>query len=355
MSGVLSSRDGFPDASGATTPHRVVIRAVGGLEEIGWEEAPITKPEAGQVRVRVEFAGAAFGDVLLRRGVAGGRFPVTPGYDFVGLVEAVGPGANHFPPGARVVGFPGTGGQQDYFCGPETDLASVPEGIAPEKAVAAVLNYLTAYQLLTRAVGLKAGDTAFVYGLAGGLGSAMRQVAKPLGIKLYGTASPARLAQARDGATAFDRSRPDWPASALRVCPEGFDAVFDPVGGASLNRSYRLLSRRGTLAMIGSASSIQGSGSVRVGMVGTILRFALLKLRPDRRHARIVLVEGPTKNSERFRTDMAVLFRWMSEGVIDPHVQTILPLRDAATAQAMLESGDVAGKIVLRSRAERPC
>ena len=327
----------------------MVIRAAGGLEQIGWEEAPITEPGAGQVRVRVEMAGAAFGDVLLRRGVAGGRFPATPGYDLIGVVEAAGPGANRFQPGTRVVGFPGKGGQQDYICIPETELAPVPEGVASEKAVAAVLNYLTAYQLLTRSAGLKKGDRAFVYGLAGGLGSAVRQVAKPLGIRLYGTASPHRLAEANDGATAFDRSRPDWPSSARLACPAGFDAVFDPIGGASLNRSYRLLSRRGTLAMIGSASSVQGLGSARLGMVGTILRFALLKLRPGGRHVRIVLVEGPKKNPERFRTDMAILFRWLSEGVIDPHVQTILPLKDAAKAQAMLESGDAAGKIILRN------
>ena len=64
---------------------------------------------------------------------------------------------------------------------------------------------------------------------------------------------------------------------------------------------------------------------------------------------RIVLVEGPKKNSERFRTDMATLFRWLSEGAIDPRVQTILPLKDAAKAQAMLERGDAVGKIVLRN------
>lgn len=60
-------------------PHAVVIRAAGGLDQIGWEDVPASLPQAGEVLIRVEAAGAAFGDVLLRRGVAGGRFPATPG------------------------------------------------------------------------------------------------------------------------------------------------------------------------------------------------------------------------------------------------------------------------------------
>lgn len=329
--------------------HRVIIRAAGGLEKIGWEEVPIVKPQDGEVLVRVEMAGAAFGDVLLRRGVAGSRFPVTPGYDFVGIVEVLGRGATRFKVGARVVGFPGQAGQQEYVCLSENELAPVPEGVVPEKAVASVLNYLTALQLLTRS-SLKPGDTAFVYGLAGGLGGAMRQVARPLGVKLYGTASPNRLAEANEGATAFDRSKPDWPAEARRACPDGFDAVFDPIGGASLNRSYGLLSHKGILVMIGAASSVQGSGNARVGVLGTVLRLALLKLRPGSRRARIFMVEGPKRNPAGFQSDMTKLFQWLGDGTIDPLVYTVLPLKEARKAQELLERGNASGKIILVSK-----
>ena len=138
-------------------PHAVVIRASGGLEQIRWETVPAPVPQEGEVLVRVEAAGAAFGDVLLRRGVAGGRFPVTPGYDLVGVVETLGPGAARFKVGDRVAAFPGKGGQQEQIRLPESGLLAVPPGVGAEKAAATILNYLTAYQLMTRAVPLAPG------------------------------------------------------------------------------------------------------------------------------------------------------------------------------------------------------
>ena len=329
-------------------PHKVVIRAAGGLEQIGWEAGPAPVPQRGEVLIRVEAAGAAFGDVLLRRGVAGGRFPVTPGYDLVGIVERLGPGAARFKVGDRVAGLPGRGAQQELICLLEAGLLAVPPSVTAEKAAATILNYLTAYQLLTRAAPLKPGQSAFVYGLAGGLGSAMRQVAAQLGLSLYGTASPSRLKEASEGATAFDRSDSEWPQAARRECPEGFDAVFDPLGGASLNRSYELLSRSGSLVVIGAASSIQGTSAPRLGVVGTLARFAWLKAYPDARHLQIFLVQGAKRSPERFQRELETLFQWLAAGNIDPRIHAALPLRDARAAQDMLERGEVSGKIILK-------
>ncbi len=101
--------------------------------------------------------------------------------------------------------------------------------------------------------------------------------------------------------------------------------------------------------MIGSASSVQGSGDARLGVLGTVLRFASLKLRLGARHARIVLMDGPKKDQDRFRADMAMLFQWLREGVINPHIQVVLPLKDARKAQELLQAGDVAGKVVLKA------
>lgn len=327
--------------------HKVSIRAAGGLEQIVWVEAAVPTPAEGEVLVRVEAAGAAFGDVLLRRGVAGGRFPVTPGYDLVGVVEALGLGTGRFRVGDRVVGFPGQGAQQERVCVPELELAAVPLSVSPEMAVAAVLNYHTALQLLTRDARLKPGDSAFLYGLAGGLGGAVRDVAAQLGVRVYGTASGQRLGEAGRNATAFDRSRPDWVAEARRAEPGGFDAVFDPLGGKSLSRSFGLLSRRGTLFMLGAASTVQGDGSPRMKLAATLARFLWLKLRPGGRRVRLFLVETAAKRPDSFNEDMARLFGWLVDGRIDPKIHATLPLSEARAAQEMLERGDARGKVVL--------
>lgn len=327
--------------------HKVSIERAGGPEQIIWVEAPEPTPAEGEVLVRVEAAGVAFGDVLLRRGVAGGRFPVTPGYDLVGIVEAIGPGAGRFAVGDCVAGFPGKGGQQERVCLLESELVPVPAGVSAERAAAVILNYLTALQVLKRGGFIEAGDSVFMYGLSGGLGSAMRQIAPRLGYRLYGTASGSRLAEASRGATAFDRTRPTWVEEARRAEPAGFDLVLDPIGGDSLSRSFDLLSGRGTLLMLGAADSVQGEGSPRIKSIATLARFLWLKLQSGPRRVRLFMVEGPKKRPQRFSEDMALLFGWLVDGSIDPAIDMTLPLSEARKAQEMLENGNVQGKIVL--------
>ena len=144
-------------------------------------------PQPNQVKVRILASGAAFGDVLLRRGigVAASTFPVTPGYDFVGVVEALGAGSSKYAVGDQVAGLPIRGGYQRFICLPEAELIPVPQDLPPNDVVSVILNYTTAYQLLTRAARLRSGDTALIHGAAGGVGTAMLQLAQLMGIKLW--------------------------------------------------------------------------------------------------------------------------------------------------------------------------
>ncbi len=329
---------------------KVVIRRAGGLDEIELVEEAEPVPGPGEAKIRILAAGAAYGDVLLRSGLAGGRFPVTPGYDLVGVVEALGPGASRFQVGDQVAALPGTGSQQRCICLAEGELITVPPGLSADKAVSVVLNYTTAYQLLTRAARLRKGDVAFIYGLAGGVGTAMRQVAKQLGIVVYGTASSGKLEAARQGGTvAFDRDDPGLVAAVQARRPGGVDAVFDPIGGPSLDRSYRLLAPGGTLVALGAASAVQGGGSPKLKLAGTLARLLRLKLRPGSRRVEIFVIPwSKKKHPEQFRGDVAILFGWLKEGLIDPVVDQVLPLDQARRAQELLEGSNVSGKIVLR-------
>ncbi len=329
---------------------KIIIRRAGGLDQIALVEESESVPTRGEAKVRILAAGAAYGDVLLRCGLNGGNFPVTPGYDLVGVVEALGPGASRFQVNDRVAALPGTGGQQKFICLAESELIPILPNVPADKAVSIVLNYTTAYQLLTRATHLKAGNSAFIYGLAGGIGTAMQQVAKELGISLYGTASHGRLdAARRGGAFAFDRDDPNLIASVKAQRPDGIDAVFDPIGGASLDRSYKLLAPNGTLVMLGVASAVQDEGNSKLKLVGTLARFLRLKFRPGSRRVRIYLIEqAKKKRPDQFRDDLAILFEWLGKGRIDPVIHSILPLNEARHAQELLERSHVSGKIILQ-------
>ncbi len=330
---------------------KIVIRRPGGLDRIEVVEEAEPVPASGEAKIRVLAAGCAYGDVLLRRGLAGGRFPVTPGYDVVGRVEALGPDTSQFRAGDLVAALPGIGGQQRCICLAESELITVPPGLPADKAVSVVLNYTTAYQLLTRAAHLKMGDVGFVYGLAGGIGTAMRQIAKHLGIVIYGTASGGKLETVRrDGTVAFERDDPNLIAAVHAQRPGGVDAVFDPIGGASLGRSYRLLAPDGTLVMLGAASAVQGDGTPKLKLAGTLARFLQLKLRPGSRHVKIfVILQSKKKHPGQFRNDVATMLDWLKDGKIDPVIDRTLPLSEARHAQELLEGSRVSGKIVLET------
>ena len=91
------------------------------------EAEPVPGP--GEAKVRILAAGAAYGDVLLRRGLADGRFSVKPGYDLVGVVEALGPGTSRFQVGDQVAALSGSGGQQRCICLSEGELITVPPNL----------------------------------------------------------------------------------------------------------------------------------------------------------------------------------------------------------------------------------
>lgn len=329
---------------------KMVFEKPGRALEVVEEPEPV--PSAGQAKVRILAAGVAFNDVLLGRGVGvrASAFPLTPGFDFVGVVEELGAGSTRYAVGDRVGGLPGRGGYQRFVCLPEEDLIPVPQDLPPEESVSIVLNYTTAYQLLTRAARLAPGDAALFHGAAGGVGTAMLQLAKVLSIRMYGTASGGKVDLVRElGGVPIDYRRTDFVRELGALEPDGVQAVIDPIGGRQLSRSYRAVAKNGTLVLAGAASAAQGKGDPRLALAATIARFLLLKLRPGSKRVVSYAIESARKrNPEHFREDVQELFALLGDGKIKPRIAEVMPLGEAGRALELLEGGKVTGKIVLR-------
>ena len=327
---------------------RVIVRKPGGPDVLeGVEEAEPT-PEPGEVKVRILASGVAYGDLMLRAGVGrrASGYPVTPGYDFVGVVDALGEGSRKYAVGDQVAGFPVTGGYQQFICLPETELISVPPNLDPAEAVSVILNYLTADQMLTRLARLNAGDTALIHGAAGGVGTAMLELARLRGVKLYGTVSAGKMNVVRElGGVPIDYQSTDFVQELRRLEPGGVRAVFDPVGGAQLSRSSRVLARGGTLVMFG-ASSATKSKNPTLALIGSVARLLALRLRPDGKNVRWYF--NSSIKTPHVREDLAALLGLLAEGKLRPRALLVLPLREARQAHELLEGAKVTGKIVLR-------
>ena len=328
---------------------RIIIDKPGGIDTLRLVEQPLPVPKADEVRVRVLASGVAFGDILLRKGgVPGASYPVTPGYDLVGDVEAVGPAVTSFRVGDRVAGMPLTGGYTTHICLPVREIVPVPAHLAPADVVSVLLNYTTALRLLTQAATLKAGNTVLIHGAAGGVGTAVLQVGRLLGLTVYGTVSTGKMALVRqEGGIPIDYTQTDFVAEIRRLTGDtGVDAVLDPIGGANLSRSYQALNGRGTLVLFGISSSVSGSGNSTLKIMQTMLRFLGLKLRLNARRVVTSFLTATSKGDEVYSA-MATMIRYLEEGKIKPIIAKTFPLSQAGQAQAMLEEQKPEGKVVL--------
>lgn len=330
---------------------KVVVTKPGGFDRLVLvtEELPI--PTSGQVRIKVEAAGAAFGDIFLRRGIGYRRsqYPLVPGYDVVGTVDLMGDSVRDLSIGDRIAGLPVTGGYQSYLCLPADELVRVPEGLDPIRAASVILNYTTALQMLTRAARLQAGQVVFIYGIGGVLGQAMVQIAPLLGVQVVGTASGTWLESASAaGEIVFDRHDGNLVGKVKGAFPAGMDAVYDPIGGKSLNRSFAMLKPNGTLVLAGASSAVQSSGLPSLAIMSTMARFLCLKLWSGERRITAYLIPNSKKrNLEAFREDLTKVLQWLQSGAIAPAIAAVLPLADARKAHEALEGDRPQGKIVL--------
>lgn len=313
-------------------------------------QATVPEPAAGEALVKVLASGVAFADVLCRQGryPLAPKMPFTPGYDLVGVVEKVGKGASAWREGQCVAALlPKFGSNAEYVCVPVAWLTPVPAGVDLVKATAVILNYLTAYRILHHTAKAKSGERLLVHSAAGGVGTAVLQLGRALGLELYGTASAGKLdLVAGLGATPIDYRREDFAGRIRQLTNDGLDIVCDPVGGQTMVKSYQLLRRGGRLVNYGMA----GTGGGKIGVMRNIVRLAWYGLKRDGRQA---FFYGSTpdlvkKENAWYQESLQALFAMLADGRIAPIIGATLPLSQIDEAHRLLETGKVTGKIILK-------
>jgi NADPH2:quinone reductase len=333
---------------------RVIVNRERQLEVV---EDDLPNPRPGEVRLKVLAAGVSFADVSMREGIhpEARRPPFTPGWDVVGVVDALGEGAGAEPPGATVAAMPIVGGYAEYLCVAETELVRVPPQLDPAEAVCLILNYVTAYQMLHRSAQARPGETALVQGAAGGVGTALLQLARLHGVPTYGTASTGKLGTIEAlGGHAIDYKRTDF-LKVIRGLPGGgVDVVFDGIGGWNLLRSWRALTGGGRLVAYGLESSLAGDKRDLTRLLSSATGWAAAYTRSllTRRKRLLIYSIQMLKRREPdwFRQDLTTLFDLLGRGELKPVIDRRLPLEQAALAHELLGKGETVGKIVLVSR-----
>ncbi len=322
----------------------VIVPRRGGPDVLEVAENDLRPPRKGEARIRVLAASVSLPDVEARYGRSPfpPKLPFTPGYSVVGEIEAIG--QNEISPhqvGDRVAALTVYGGYSEVVYFPVRRLIPVPAALDPAQVVPLILNYIVAYQTMHRVAKVQAGQTALIIGASGGIGTALLQLGRLAGLKLYGLASPGKHAILREyGAAPLDYKSGDFVQALRQLEPGGLDVVFDGMGGEYLGRGFSLLKRGGQ--WVSYANPFSRAALLR--LLGNLL---WLNLPHTGRKLRLYGTGQSYLDMRPFLEDWATLFSLLGEGKIQPVIAARFPILEAAQANALLESGQVTGNIVL--------
>ena len=198
--------------------------------------------------VKIKASGVNPLDLKIREGNAGHaktKLPAVLGIDMAGVIEAVGEGVTSFKPGDEVFGMTGgIGGIQGSlaeYAAVDTELLALkPAKISFKEAAALPLTFITAWEGLVDRAKVSAGQTVLVHGGAGGVGNMAVQLANSFGAKVYATGSASQAEIIKS----YDAIPIDYATETVNdyvnnhTAGEGFDIVFDTIGGATLDASF---------------------------------------------------------------------------------------------------------------------
>jgi NADPH2:quinone reductase len=330
--------------------NRIVISKFGApevLQKVTEKELP--RPQKGQVRIKALCTSASFTDTLIRRGIYPAvrkKPPFSPGYDLIGVVDALGKGVQNLSIGQKVADLTVIGAYTEYLCLDATSVVPVPDNLDHAEALSMILTYQTAYQMLYRCTKVKEGNSILIHACSGAVGTALLQLGKLLNLKMYGTASKSKHKFIENmGAIPIDYKNEDFTELIKKNEPHGIDAVFDPIGGNYFPRSLSILRKNGTLVGFGYQNAASGKDG---HVVRDYFRIKFWNLLPTKPSTEFYIISSlRKKHPDWFKEDLNVLFKLLSDGKIKPAIGQIMKLEQAAEAHKLVENYQVEGKIVL--------
>jgi NADPH2:quinone reductase len=312
-----------------------------GVDALQWQELPTPQPGPKQVRVAIRAASLNFPDILIVQNKY--QFkpdpPFVPGSEFAGVVEAVGSEVQGLKAGAAVAVVGGTGGFGTHAVVDADRAMALPPGFSFEDGAAFAFTYGTSYHALIDRAALRRGETVFVLGAAGGVGTAAVQIAKAAGARVIAGVSSQRKCELclSIGADAAINYSSENLREALKqhTAGKGPDVIYDPVGGDLAEPSFRSIAWRGRYLVVGFA---QG------GIPALPFNLALLK------GASVVGVfwgDFVRREPAASAQSMKALAAWYTEGRVKPVIDQLLPMARLREAYARMASREALGKIVM--------
>lgn len=308
---------------------QIVITKFGEPDVLAIQSSAVPQPQAGEVLVKVAFAGVNPIDVKTRAGLGWAaaqnkdNLPWVPGYDIAGEIIAAGDDAQRFAVGDKVAGFIGFplqgGGYSQYVAVPETLLTLVPDAITLEAAAALPLAGQTAVQALDKA-GVKEGQRVLILAGAGGVGHIAVQVALAAKAEVFTTCSEANL----DYLATLGAHAVNYQFAPVSERVEDVDVLIDLVGGDAALDALKCLKDGATVVTVPTISAEMICEKAKT--LGFEATGMLVDPNPEQLDALVYMV---------------------SVGLLKTEIQHVYPMDNVADAHRQIETGRTRGKVLL--------
>ncbi|NVD07534.1 NADP-dependent oxidoreductase [Vibrio sp. JPW-9-11-11] len=308
---------------------QIAISQFGAPSVLVTQVAPVPEPQAGEVLVKVHFAGVNPIDAKTRAGLGWAasenkdKLPWVPGYDIAGEIISLGAQAERFNVADKVAGFIGFplqgGGYSQYVAVPESALSKVPDSVTLEAAAALPLAGQTAVQALDKA-GVKEGQRVLILAGAGGVGHIAIQVAVAAKAEVFTTCSEANL----DYMATLGAHAVNYKFAPVSERVEEADVLIDLIGGDAALDALNCLKDGGTVVTVPTLSAEMICEKAK--LLGFEATGMLVDPNPEQLDALLYMV---------------------SVGLVKTEIQQIYPLEQAIEAHQQIETGHTRGKVLL--------
>ncbi|PCJ86559.1 MAG: alcohol dehydrogenase [Flavobacteriales bacterium] len=312
------------------------------------------KPKPNEVLIKVDAFGLNYADVWARMGLYQDAppLPAVVGYEVVGRIEETGSETNGLSIGQRVVAMTRFGGYAEYAVTDSRALAVIGDAAEAGEATALATQYCTAYYAAYEMVNLFEGDHVLIQAAAGGVGTALVQIAKNKGCIIYGTAGSDKKLEylQRMGVDyPINYRKTDFKAEIEKISGKHcIDVVFDSLGGTTFKKGKQLLAHGGRIIGYGAAERDKG------GIIsGLKLLFGFGFFNPafllmnSKSIIGINMLRIADFKPETLKRCMEAVVKLYDEGIFKPHVGGRFKAEEIADAHNFLQSRKSVGKVVV--------
>jgi len=324
------------------TMNAVLITRAGGPEVLKPHTRPVPQPEAGQVLIKVAFAGVNRADCDQRiRGSAPAAGTDIPGLEVAGEIVLTGPGVTRWKVGDRVCALVNGGGYAQYCIAAEAVTLPLPSGFDLRQAAALPETLLTAWHNVFMVGRLKSGEWLLVHGGSSGVGTMAIQLGCLEGANVIATAGSAakcNVCVKLGAASAINYREEDFVAAVQRVTEgHGADVILDMAQARYARKNLEAVATDGRIVHLNPGPNYEVEYCAPLALILT--KRAIVtgsRLRVSSMERKVEIVRQVMKRV------------WPHLGTrVRPIIDSVIPLERAAEAHARMESSVQIGKILL--------